>query len=205
MSDFFLIALKSLIQLCKKMYYKYNSLFSQPSKFCSKFGDIFDEEFFIYALRNHVKVVKQLPEDVLQRFDNNISNIVNLRVKAWSSPVYYRQKVLPKLLELGYTFLASILVGLFAILVVKTPCHKFFVYPFLKLLLFFIFFCVLLDMIPRGNWKLPFASSTNYHNCFVFISREHFLIVPHCKFSLLYKVWATSVFLSKVNNFMSSS
>lgn len=67
----------------------------------SKFGDIFDEEFFIYALRNHVKVVKQLPEDVLQRFDNNISNIVNLRVKAWSSPVYYRQKVLPKLLELG--------------------------------------------------------------------------------------------------------
>ncbi|XP_019157884.1 PREDICTED: uncharacterized protein At1g04910 [Ipomoea nil] len=67
----------------------------------SKFGDIFDEEFFTYALRNHVNVVKQLPEDVLQRFDNNISNIVNLRVKAWSSPDYYRQKVLPKLLELG--------------------------------------------------------------------------------------------------------
>ncbi|VFQ69881.1 unnamed protein product [Cuscuta campestris] len=67
----------------------------------SKFGDIFDEDFFIYALRNHVKVVKQLPEDVLLRFDKNISNIVNLRVKAWSSPTYYRQKVLPKLLELG--------------------------------------------------------------------------------------------------------
>lgn len=67
----------------------------------SKFGDIFDEEFFIYALRNHVNVVRELPEDVLERFDNNISNIVNLRVKGWSSPTYYLQKVLPKLVGLG--------------------------------------------------------------------------------------------------------
>ncbi|GMH00335.1 hypothetical protein Nepgr_002174 [Nepenthes gracilis] len=67
----------------------------------SKFGDIFDEDFFIYALRNKVNVVRELPEDVLKRFDNNISNIVNLRLKAWSSPTYYLQKVLPKLLELG--------------------------------------------------------------------------------------------------------
>lgn len=68
--------------------------------FCSKFGDIFDEDFFIYALRNHVNVIRELPEDVLQQFDNNISNIVNLRVKAWSSPKYYLEKVLPKLVEL---------------------------------------------------------------------------------------------------------
>ncbi|XP_010246043.1 PREDICTED: uncharacterized protein At1g04910 isoform X4 [Nelumbo nucifera] len=67
----------------------------------SKFGDIFDEGFFIYALRNNVNVIKELPEDVLARFDNNISNIVNLRVKAWSSPTYYIQKVLPKLLQMG--------------------------------------------------------------------------------------------------------
>ncbi|KAK9073233.1 hypothetical protein SSX86_007557 [Deinandra increscens subsp. villosa] len=67
----------------------------------SKFGDIFDEEFFIYALRHHVNVVRELPEDILERFDNNISNIVNLRVKGWSSPTYYLQKVLPKLMELG--------------------------------------------------------------------------------------------------------
>ncbi|KAI3837838.1 hypothetical protein MKX03_029185, partial [Papaver bracteatum] len=65
--------------------------------FCSYFGEIFDEEFFIYALKNNVN----LPEDVLHRFDNNISNIVNLRVKAWSTPSYYLRKVLPKLLELG--------------------------------------------------------------------------------------------------------
>ncbi|CAI9755948.1 unnamed protein product [Fraxinus pennsylvanica] len=67
----------------------------------SKFADIFDEEFFIYALRNKVDVVRELPEHILQQFDNNISNIVNLRVKAWSSPTYYIQKVLPKLRELG--------------------------------------------------------------------------------------------------------
>lgn len=67
----------------------------------SKFGDIFDEEFFIYALRNHVNVIKELPEDTLQRFNYNISSIVNLRVKAWSSPAYYLQKVLPKLVEMG--------------------------------------------------------------------------------------------------------
>ncbi|XVE60754.1 hypothetical protein DITRI_Ditri05aG0152700 [Diplodiscus trichospermus] len=67
----------------------------------SKFGDIFDEEFFIHALRNHVNVVRELPEDVLQRFDNNVSNIVNLRVKGWSSPAHYLQKVLPKLRAMG--------------------------------------------------------------------------------------------------------
>ncbi|XP_062153781.1 O-fucosyltransferase 9 [Alnus glutinosa] len=67
----------------------------------SKFGNIFDEDFFINALKNHVNVVRELPEDIRQRFDNNISNIVNLRVKAWSSPTHYFQKVLPKLLELG--------------------------------------------------------------------------------------------------------
>ncbi|KAK8585912.1 hypothetical protein V6N13_050882 [Hibiscus sabdariffa] len=67
----------------------------------SKFGDIFDEEYFIHALRNHVSVVRELPEDVLQRFDNNISNIVNLRVKGWSSAAHYLQKVLPKLEAMG--------------------------------------------------------------------------------------------------------
>ncbi|CAN1235518.1 O-fucosyltransferase 9 [Linum perenne] len=66
----------------------------------SKFGDIFDEEFFIDALKNDVNVVRQLPKDVLEQFDNNISSIVNLRVKGWSSPAYYLHKVLPKLKEM---------------------------------------------------------------------------------------------------------
>ncbi|XP_039126141.1 O-fucosyltransferase 9-like [Dioscorea cayenensis subsp. rotundata] len=67
----------------------------------SKFGDIFDEEYFIDTLKSHVRVVKELPEDILQRFDNNISNIINMRAKALSTKSYYLQKVLPKLLELG--------------------------------------------------------------------------------------------------------
>lgn len=71
----------------------------------SKFGDIFDEEFFIQALSKHVNIVRELPDDVLQQYDNNISSIVNLRVKAWSSPMYYLHKVLPKLLQLRYVIL----------------------------------------------------------------------------------------------------
>jgi hypothetical protein len=67
----------------------------------SKFGDIFDEDFFIYALSKNVNVVKELPKDVLERYNYNISSIVNLRLKAWSSPAYYLQKVLPQLLRLG--------------------------------------------------------------------------------------------------------
>ncbi|KAL8110828.1 hypothetical protein AgCh_026534 [Apium graveolens] len=78
-------------------YFHLNSVWRDSSKF----ADIFDEKFFMYALRNHVNVVRALPEDILQRFDNNISNIINLRVKGWSSSTYYLQKVLPKLLELG--------------------------------------------------------------------------------------------------------
>lgn len=68
----------------------------------SKFGDIFDEDFFIYALSKNVNVVKELPKDILERYNYNISSIVNLRLKAWSSPTYYLHKVLPQLLRLGY-------------------------------------------------------------------------------------------------------
>uniref|UniRef100_A0A2P2LW40 O-fucosyltransferase family protein n=1 Tax=Rhizophora mucronata TaxID=61149 RepID=A0A2P2LW40_RHIMU len=66
----------------------------------SKFGEIFDEDFFIDALSNNMNIVRELPKDVLEQFDNNISSIVNLRVKGWSSPTYYLQKVLPKLMQM---------------------------------------------------------------------------------------------------------
>ncbi|KAK3139440.1 hypothetical protein QOZ80_5AG0383320 [Eleusine coracana subsp. coracana] len=72
----------------------------------SKFGDIFDEDHFIATLREHVRVVKTLPEDVLLRFNYNISSIPNMRTKAYSSPNHYVQKVLPKLLELGVVRIA---------------------------------------------------------------------------------------------------
>ncbi|OEL30631.1 Uncharacterized protein BAE44_0008348 [Dichanthelium oligosanthes] len=67
----------------------------------SKFGDIFDEDHFIKSLRKHVRIVKELPEDISLQFDHNISIIPNMRTKAFSPPSYYLQQVLPKMLELG--------------------------------------------------------------------------------------------------------
>ncbi|KAJ4751846.1 O-fucosyltransferase-like protein [Rhynchospora pubera] len=67
----------------------------------SKFGDIFDEDYFIESLKNHVRVVKVLPGDLLEKFDHNLSSITNMRTRAFSSKSYYLQKVLPTLLELG--------------------------------------------------------------------------------------------------------
>ncbi|WOK97355.1 hypothetical protein Cni_G06063 [Canna indica] len=67
----------------------------------SKFEDIFDVEYFSEKLKHHVRVVKELPPEILQRFDNNISNILNMRSKALQPKTYYLQKVLPKLLEFG--------------------------------------------------------------------------------------------------------
>jgi hypothetical protein len=77
-------------------------MYLPPVMFFSKFSDIFDEDRFIETLRQHVRVVKELPKDVLLRFNHNISSIPNMRTKAYSSPDHYLQKVLPKLLELGY-------------------------------------------------------------------------------------------------------
>ncbi|PNT65372.1 hypothetical protein BRADI_4g41377v3 [Brachypodium distachyon] len=74
-----------------------NSVWRDPSKF----SDIFDENRFIETVGKHVRVVKELPEDVLLRFNYNISSIPNMRTKAYSSPHHYLHKVLPKLLELG--------------------------------------------------------------------------------------------------------
>ncbi|KAF7824989.1 O-fucosyltransferase 9-like [Senna tora] len=59
----------------------------------SNFGDIFDEDFFINELGNRVHVARELPDDILQKFDYDISSIVNLRVKARSSSAYYLRAV----------------------------------------------------------------------------------------------------------------
>ncbi|XP_020253155.1 uncharacterized protein At1g04910-like isoform X1 [Asparagus officinalis] len=82
------------IIVCHLMFASFANIFS-------KFGDIFDEDYFIETLKSHVRIVKELPEDLLQRFDNNISSIINMRTKALASKTYYLQKVLPKLQELG--------------------------------------------------------------------------------------------------------
>jgi hypothetical protein len=67
-------------------------MYLPPVMFFSKFSDIFDEDRFIETLRQHVRVVKELPKDVLLRFNHNISSILNMRTKAYSSPDHYLRK-----------------------------------------------------------------------------------------------------------------
>ena len=71
------------------------------SVLCSKFGDIYDEDHFIATLDGYVKVVKELPELLMERYDRNISNIPNFRVQAWASVGYYTGEVYPVLKRQG--------------------------------------------------------------------------------------------------------
>ncbi|XP_073066104.1 LOW QUALITY PROTEIN: protein ESMERALDA 1-like [Primulina eburnea] len=75
--------------------FHFHSIWRDPSKF----GDIYDEDFFMKTLENDVQIVKTVPGYIMERFDYNMSNVHNFRIKAWSSIQYYRNTVLPKLLE----------------------------------------------------------------------------------------------------------
>ncbi|KAL3692840.1 hypothetical protein R1sor_006491 [Riccia sorocarpa] len=66
----------------------------------SKFGDIFDEKYFIETLAEDVRVVRKLPDEVLETF-GNMSNIYKFKVQAWAPASFYLEKVKPKLLESG--------------------------------------------------------------------------------------------------------
>ncbi|GER44657.1 O-fucosyltransferase family protein [Striga asiatica] len=75
--------------------FHFHSIWRDPSKF----GDIYDEDFFIKTLENGVRIVRTIPGHIMERFDYNMSNVHNFRIKAWSSIKYYTDTVLPKLLE----------------------------------------------------------------------------------------------------------
>ncbi|XP_061976233.1 protein ESMERALDA 1-like isoform X1 [Populus nigra] len=75
--------------------FHYHSIWRDPSKF----EDIYDEDYFISTLENVVRVVDKIPEYLMERYDNNMTNVQNFRVKAWAPVQYYRDVVLPKLLE----------------------------------------------------------------------------------------------------------
>ncbi|XP_054810606.1 protein ESMERALDA 1 isoform X2 [Prosopis cineraria] len=75
--------------------FHYHSIWKDPSKF----RDIYDQEYFINTLKNDVQIVDKIPEYLMERFGNNMTNVHNFRIKAWSSIQYYRDVVLPKLLE----------------------------------------------------------------------------------------------------------
>lgn len=65
----------------------------------SKFSDIYDEEFFVKTLENDVRIVDTVPGYLMERFDRNLTNVFNFRIKAWAPVQYYRDTVLPRLLE----------------------------------------------------------------------------------------------------------
>ncbi|RRT49705.1 hypothetical protein B296_00052204, partial [Ensete ventricosum] len=65
----------------------------------SKFNDIYDKDHFISTLINEVRVVDKVPEFLMERFGNNMSNVFNFKIKAWSSIQYYKDAILPKLAE----------------------------------------------------------------------------------------------------------
>lgn len=65
----------------------------------SGFGDIYDEGHFMSNLKDYITVVKDLPAELMERYDSNISNIQNLRVQAWAPPRYYLEEVYPVLFK----------------------------------------------------------------------------------------------------------
>ncbi|KAK9750306.1 hypothetical protein RND81_02G186200 [Saponaria officinalis] len=75
--------------------FHYHSIWRDPSKF----SDIYDEDYFINTLQNEVRVVTKIPDYLMERYDHNMSNVYNFRIKAWSSIQYYKDNVLPRLLD----------------------------------------------------------------------------------------------------------
>ncbi|KAI3816572.1 hypothetical protein L1987_16274 [Smallanthus sonchifolius] len=75
--------------------FHFHSIWRDPSKF----SDIYDEDFFIKTLENDVRVVNTIPGYLMERFDHNMSNVFNFKIKAWAPIRYYRDTVLPRLLE----------------------------------------------------------------------------------------------------------
>ncbi|XP_071686322.1 protein ESMERALDA 1-like [Rutidosis leptorrhynchoides] len=75
--------------------FHFHSVWRDPSKF----SDIYDEEFFVKTLENDVRVVNAIPGYLMDRFDRNMSNVFNFKIKAWAPIRYYKDTVLPRLLE----------------------------------------------------------------------------------------------------------
>ncbi|CAM6020396.1 unnamed protein product [Sphagnum balticum] len=76
--------------------FHFNSVWKDPSVF----GDIFDEDHFINSLAQQVRILKELPKEVMSRFEN-ISMIQRVKVKAWSLPRFYLETALPLLKQHG--------------------------------------------------------------------------------------------------------
>ncbi|KAL1828965.1 hypothetical protein ACET3Z_007377 [Daucus carota] len=75
--------------------FRYHSIWKDSSEF----KDIYDEDFFLRTLKNDVRIVDKIPGYLMERYDRNTSNILNFRVKAWAPVQFYKEEILPRLLE----------------------------------------------------------------------------------------------------------
>ncbi|KAF5739677.1 hypothetical protein HS088_TW12G00886 [Tripterygium wilfordii] len=77
--------------------FDFHSVWRDPSEF----ADIYDEDHFVATLEGYVSVVRELPEELLDRYDYNLSNIPSIHVQAWAKPKYYLAQVYPVLQDKG--------------------------------------------------------------------------------------------------------
>ncbi|KAL8111158.1 hypothetical protein AgCh_026773 [Apium graveolens] len=75
--------------------FRFHSIWRDPSKL----KDIYDESFFKSTLANDVRVVDKIPGYLMERFDQNMTNVPNFKVNAWASVDFYKDVILPRLLE----------------------------------------------------------------------------------------------------------
>ncbi|KAF8719556.1 hypothetical protein HU200_024291 [Digitaria exilis] len=75
--------------------FHFHSIWRDPSKF----SDIYDKDHFVQRLQNDVRVVDKIPDFIMERFGHNLSNVFNFKIKAWARIQYYKDAVLPKLIE----------------------------------------------------------------------------------------------------------
>ncbi|XLT13374.1 hypothetical protein HN51_059064 [Arachis hypogaea] len=83
-------------------HFEFHNVWKDPSEF----GDIYNEDHFISTLDGYVKVVKELPEALMEKHNYNISNITNIRVQAWAPVSYYLGVVYPILQSEGVVRIA---------------------------------------------------------------------------------------------------
>ncbi|KAG0598340.1 hypothetical protein M758_12G065100 [Ceratodon purpureus] len=78
-------------------HFHLNAVWKDPSTF----GDIFDEAYFIKSLSQQVRILHELPKEVLEIY-GNASMIYKIpKVQAWSLPRFYLETALPELLQRG--------------------------------------------------------------------------------------------------------
>ncbi|KAK9758239.1 hypothetical protein RND81_01G217300 [Saponaria officinalis] len=81
---------------------EYHNVWQDPSEF----DDIYDADHFDSTLKGVIRVARELPESLMEQYDNNVSRLPIVRVPAWSTISYYHEEILPVLRDQGFVRLA---------------------------------------------------------------------------------------------------